>query len=162
MRRTVLLIGFILLFAGVIFSQPPELPERVKKRVETFRIWKLTEFLDLTDEQAASFFPRYNALRKEQERLREEHLATEDSIRMLLDKKGNDDELKSLCNRLLENRQAVSELKINFFNECSEFLTTEQQAKLMIFEEQFRREVSGMIRDIRKERRKPFNKEGRR
>ncbi|MCD6098703.1 hypothetical protein J7K18_07425 [bacterium] len=162
MRRMVLLMGFVFLFAGVIFSQPPELPERVKKRVETFRIWKLTEFLELTDEQAASFFPKYNAFRKEREHLREEHLAAEDSIRMLLGKKGNEDRLKSLCSRLQDNRRAASELEINFFNECSKILTTEQQAKLMIFEEQFRREVTDMIRNIRKRRGEPFNKGGRR
>ena len=43
---------------------PPGKPEKMKEKVESLRVWKLLETLDLTEEQANSFLPAYREFQK--------------------------------------------------------------------------------------------------
>ncbi len=61
---------FGLLFLSMTLTAQPDRKRRPPmdhpgQRLEMMKMWRLTEELDLSEEQAGKFFPRYNALEKE-------------------------------------------------------------------------------------------------
>jgi len=54
-------LAILLLMTGVVLTQPSmEKPDR--NRLEMMKMWKLTDELELTEEQAEKFFPQYRTL----------------------------------------------------------------------------------------------------
>ena len=54
-------LAILLLMTGVVLAQPSmEKPDR--NRLEMMKMWKLTDELELTEEQAEKFFPQYRTL----------------------------------------------------------------------------------------------------
>ncbi|MCX8014997.1 MAG: hypothetical protein N2748_03160, partial [candidate division WOR-3 bacterium] len=70
-----LLIGLSIIFAQPIPDDDPPVPpepmceselgeHKPREMMETIRIWKLTELLNLTEDQRAKFFPKLQDMRK--------------------------------------------------------------------------------------------------
>ena len=58
----------------IIMAQPPrgDMDKGDRKSMKTMNIWKLTEELELTEEQAEKFFPKFRAQQDKMEKLRDE------------------------------------------------------------------------------------------
>jgi hypothetical protein len=62
MKKVIIILLINLLLTPIIMLgqedfMPPMNPER-REQMEALRIWKMTEFLDLTSDQSVSFFPK--------------------------------------------------------------------------------------------------------
>lgn len=145
----------LVLLASVIalFAQGPE-DKDPRAIIEKVRIYRLTEELDLSTDQAVKFFPKLNELRKLEDDFQKARM---DMIRKLeeqiRDKAADKDIIQTLND--FENAAGVklaNDQKIRV--EIKAVLTPRQQAKLLIFEDKFEREIRDMIRKIR-ERRPP-------
>lgn len=120
-------------------------------RMEMMMTWKLTNDLNLTPEQADKFFPRFKAHRENMGDLEKETFNISEKIKVKIDK------VKEISakefDEALENINQLEIQKIEererFIKEMSEFLTTNQLAKLALYKHYF-------IKDLRKEiRRRP-------
>ena len=69
-----LFIAYILLIPMMMIAQPPrgDWDKSDRKNMKTMNIWKLTEELELSEEQAEKFFPKFRAQQEKMEKLREE------------------------------------------------------------------------------------------
>jgi len=120
-------------------------------RMEMMMTWKLTNDLDLTPEQADKFFPRFKVHRENMGDLEKETFDVSEKIKVKIDK-GKEISAEELDEAL----KYVNQLEIRkieererFIKEMSEFLTTNQLAKLALYKHYF-------IKDLRKEiRRRP-------
>lgn len=143
------------------FDKPPskEQMEKIRKRIETLRMWRLTEALNLDEKSSAQVFPilnRYDKKRYElEESLREGMRDMRESLR---DKK--EERLKKILNKLEENHRALQNLKQEEWAELKKMLTVEQQARFIIFLTEFEREVRKLIAEARERRGERFGKEG--
>lgn len=170
MKREVLKILLsIILFAGLAangLAQPPEdvdrppskeQMEKIRKRMETLRMWRLTEALNLDEKTSAQVFPilnRYDKKRYElEDSLREGMRDLRESLR---NKK--EEQLKKILNKLEENHKALQNLKQEEWAELKKVLTVEQQAKFIIFLTEFEREVRKLIAEARERRQGRFDK----
>ncbi len=132
-----LCIGFI--NAQEDFMGPMD-PDR-RERIEALRIWKMTEFLDLTTEQAAQFFPKLKeftkSIRDDRDRQRkimiEIHKLVNDE-----DYKSSHANVKKFAKQLSELEKSIITKKEAFIIDTGDVLTADQQMKYIIFENRFR------------------------
>jgi len=118
----------------------PMNPDR-RERMEALRIWKMTEFLDLTTEQSTKFFPK---LKEFKESIRDDR-DKQRKIMIEIHKLVNDEDSKSSQADVKKYARQLSELEKNiitkkeaFIIDTGDVLTADQQMKYIIFENRFR------------------------
>jgi hypothetical protein len=120
--------------------------------IEKIRIYRLTKELDLTTEQAILFFPRLNELRKIDTDFRTEQKAVLDDLRVLIQNEGQDKEIMESLNRYEVILKDKVERQLGKMNEIRKMLTPSQQAKYLIFQDDFEREIRRMIKEVKRVR----------
>lgn len=119
-----------------------------RERMESLRIWKMTEFLDLSTDQSAKFFPELKEFEKnikiQQDKqktlMMEIHEKTMES-----DYSPSESDVKKLARSLAEIERDIISQKEKFIISLSSILTSEQQVKYVIFEQQFRNRMMKML-----------------
>jgi len=140
----VVLLSNLLLIPAILLGQedfmPPMNPER-REQMEVLRIWKMTEFLELTSDQSIRFFPKL----KEMEAGIRKNLDKQRDIMIEINKltedpnyKADPADVKKYAHRLAELEKEILNDKENFVIGCADVLTTEQQLKFITFENRFR------------------------
>ncbi len=127
--------------------------ERVLRGVLTIYIWKMTEEIGLTEEQAAQVFPKI----RETFRIRWQSAARRQRLLRLLEREidslpQQEHTLKQLLAQWEENEAKRYAAQQEMRQALTRVLTPEQQAKSLFFEEQFQGDLIRVIREIRRER----------
>lgn len=120
-----------------------EMPERkfpTKDEIQSQKIAFFTQELDLTPQEAQSFWPVYNACWKKSEAARREINSSLKELNETLKQEPavSDSDIKVLMNKYF--RACEEEIKINTqsFEELSKVLPVEKAAKVFTLEEKFR------------------------
>ncbi len=128
--------------------------ERLRQEIETMRMWKMLEVLNLSQEQSDKFLPAYRELQNRQKDFREKR---EDLLRALEltlgEEKPDEAKIKDIFGQLEKERLQLEEVQRKFREKAEEILTLEQQAKLMLFEDRFEKKMMEIIRQYREKRR---------
>jgi len=133
---------------------PPEKREQLRRDIENMRIWKMTQYLELSTEQSTKFFPIFNDFQRKREALEEERGEMMRRLGELVEsEEEHESEIKRLMSGLAKNRERMVSRQDEFRREAAKVLSLKQQAKLVLFEEHFKREIRGMIEDIRMRKR---------
>lgn len=152
----------ILMAPGWLAAQPPPGPppdfengpmrEKIRERIQTMKIWKLTEEVGLSSEQSERFFPVYNRYQKALEDLDIKRGELLNRLERMTDDSGSSDKEIEEAVRALNDipRQILAE-RDKFFKEISSILPLKQQARLTVFEERFKQRLQQFIREIRHE-----------
>lgn len=154
MYKLIITLLAIILLTSISFPQKME--ERGMKhrgKLEQLEKIKLIEALDLDEETSIRFFSRRNESRKE---IQELEIRTDDIISELEKSfnngdKSKDDLQKRLTSDLLKTRESIETKRNQFINSLNDILTTEQIAKIIVFEKKFRDEIRNVL--LNKERR---------
>lgn len=154
MYKLLITLFAIILLTSISF--PQKMDERGMKhrgKLEQLEKIKLIEALDLDEETSIRFFSRRNESRKE---IQELEIRTDDIIAELEKSfnngdKSKDDLQKRLTSDLLKTRESIETKRNQFINSLNDILTTEQIAKLIVFEKKFRDEIRNVL--LNKERR---------
>jgi hypothetical protein len=147
----------LVLLASVIalFAQGPGSEDKDPRAIiEKVRIYRLTEELDLSTDQAVKFFPKLKEFRKLEDDFQKARMDMIQKLEEQIRDKAPDKDIIQTLNDF-ENAASVklaNDQKIR--TGIKAILTPWQQAKLLIFEDKFEREIRDMIRKIR-ERRPP-------
>lgn len=138
-------------------DKPPtkEQMEKVRKRVATLKMWKLTKALDLDEKTSAQFFPLVNRYDKKRAEIEN---AMRDGIRELQEslKEKREGQLKDILERLEQNHKNLQRINEEEREELKKILTVEQKAKFVIFQHEFNREMKRIISEARGGRRERF------
>lgn len=140
------------------FDNPPgrgnaateEKREEIRKKIETVRIWRLTEELKLdtnTSAKLASIMSSVDQQRRDI--MREQMAAMRDLRTSLKSPKPDEARLKASLEKLEKNHHAMQELRDKEFKALKDVLTIEQQARYLVFQQQFQRDMRGMIAEAR-------------
>lgn len=151
-----LFIAYILLIPMMMIAQPPrgDWDKSDRKNMKTMNIWKLTEELELSEEQAEKFFPKFRAQQEKMEKLREEG---KESLKPIFESlKEGKDISESVLNDALMTFERLEQQKINdkiaFIKSLDGTLTNTQRSKLMIAPHKMRREAKDNIKKHKKSR----------
>jgi Spy/CpxP family protein refolding chaperone len=128
----------------------PEKREEVRKKMEAVRIMRLTEALRLDEKTAAKFIPVITALEQRRRELMRDNQENARALREALAfQKPDEKKLKALLEQAARNHQEMMKLREKELDASKENLTTEQQARYVLFQHDFMREMRGMIRALR-------------
>lgn len=137
-----LLLAAVILFSQVALAQGQggQNRQRVRENLATLRLLRLTQALDLTEEQAAKFFPTVNRIEKDKMKIQRDMSVDIQKLRQLVASSApNEPEIgiriKSIKEAQRLARQMDDELEI--YLESS--LTTVQKAKYVLFQIEFYR-----------------------
>ena len=161
MKTTLNFLIMMIIFSGVIFSQPDRWrgkDDDMRGKFEQLEKIKLIEALGMNEETTLRFFAR-----------RSEHQKQQQEIQDKIDKKIEDldiifksgrvatiEEIKSDINEITSFQSQLEKNRVEFINSLSDILSYEQIAKLLIFERKFRDEVRRLIM---KERKPPLDRQ---
>ncbi|MEA1882869.1 MAG: hypothetical protein U9N31_10790 [Candidatus Marinimicrobia bacterium] len=151
MKKTTLVVSSLLMI-GLLFAQPgkPRGPGgQYGERMEMMMIWKLTDHLELTEDQAEKFFPSMRAHQKQVMKIREEEKELFTPLYQKV-KKGEDiskSEANKLLNKVAAFEQKKSKARIDFVKKSSDILNPTQQLKLLMFEGHMKQQVRNRLQD---------------
>ncbi|MEK6527326.1 MAG: hypothetical protein AAB089_04105 [Nitrospirota bacterium] len=126
--------------------------EKVRKKVETLKLWKLTDALDLDEATAVKLFPIINKYDKKRFTAEQNIRKDMKNLRKNVDT-ANPDELKELIGRIEENHKELQAINHEQLEELSSKLPVKKLAKFIIFQQDFDREMKNIIADARHKRR---------
>ncbi|MGQ9534035.1 MAG: hypothetical protein ACUVTF_02220 [bacterium] len=149
-RLAFLLVPLLVLLAQESFDKrdPREIIEKV-------RMYKLTETLDLTEEQTAKFFPHLKEMRKNEQDFQDQRMVLLQELRNLVKRSAREQEIIDVLNKLQELQKKRMTYQMQEIESLKKILTPVQQAKFLIFQEDFEREIRELIREVKKGHRKP-------
>lgn len=146
---------FITMFAIILLSSisfPQHMKDKGMKnrdKLEQLEKIKLIEALDLNEETSIRFFARRNESRREIQELEKKS----DDIILELEKsfdsenKNQAEKQKQLISEMLKSRESIELKRNQFLNSLHDILSTEQIAKLIVFEKKFRDEIRNVLFD---------------
>ena len=137
------------------------------ERRESMVIWRLTEDLDLSSQQAEKFFPRFREHREKLDKIGKEERKSLMEIRFKI--RDNEEISKSEMERTIKNvaelRKDRVDLETKFILGMEDILDPNQMVKLSVFKLRLMKEMQGEMRDRkgkdRKKNRKQMKRGGR-
>ena len=149
----ILIAGILAFSAEALLAQPPprlEKRKEARERIETLRLWKMIEFLDLTEEQSDQFLPLFHRFQKAQKELQSAARELFGSLKEELESKEPDEEkIKAILTELEKNQEALDEERKNFLIDSRKTLSLIQEARLLLFEQEFEKRLRETIRRLR-------------
>jgi hypothetical protein len=145
-----LMIALITLTGFSIHAQPPEPrpgpSEADRDKVEALKIGFLTRKLDLTSEEAKTFWPVYNKFQEELESLRKQRRSEMQSLRE--NKKDlSDSEAEKLVDNEITFRQKELDVIKKYHAQFKQILPVKKVLMLYRSEEEFKRELLERLRN---------------
>ena len=165
MRRTVialLLAGAAVASVGIASAQAQSRP---RDMIHAYRVWKLTEVLELSEEDMPVFFSRLKDLEeKEAELVREESEGIREIAELLKREGVGEEDLRQALDRHRQSRAQLMEEVRNLKDDALSMLDTRQRCEYVVFEHRFRAELREMIdraREIGRDRMEGTERTGR-
>jgi Spy/CpxP family protein refolding chaperone len=124
--------------------------KELRKKVDAVRIWKLTEELKLDADASAKLSALLSSLDQKRMDIQREQRESLRSLRQSLQSPTpSESKVKSDLEKLEKNHHAMEELRSKEMNGLKKVLTVEQQARYLLFQQEFRNEMRGMIEGAR-------------
>jgi len=146
MKRVLVVLPFLL---GILIAQENETDDP-RVIIEKIRIYRLTRELDLTTEQAIEFFPKLNELQKIDKDFRARQKEILDNLKAMIHEDAEQREILKSLSRYETIFKEKVERQLSKMGEIRELLTPVQQARYLIFQDEFEREIRRMIKEVRK------------
>ena len=145
-----------------------DLLESRPERVESMVIWRLTEDLDLSSEQAEKFFPRFREHREEIDKIGKDERQILGGVRLKIrdDKELSKSEVEKAVKKVTELRKKRVDLESKFILGMDDILSPTQMVKLSVFKHRLMNEMKGemkgrMGKGDKKKHRKKMKRGGR-
>jgi Spy/CpxP family protein refolding chaperone len=124
--------------------------EEIRKKIETVRIWRLTEELKLDTTTSAKLASLMSSIDEQRKGLIQTQMMSMRELRSTLkSQKPDEAKIKSLLVNLEGNQRALQELRERQWKGLQDILTIEQQARFLLFQQAFRHEIQSMIANAR-------------
>lgn len=157
MKKKLALFILVLVFgAASIFAQATRREaagrERIRENIHRLRLLRMTEVLELTEEQTARIYPAANRIEKEKAEIMREIGVEIQALRDLLgEERPAEQEIAEKVKSINGLRQAVQEKDRDFEAVLEENLTEIQKAKYLIFAVEFYRDLGEKLGRARRE-----------
>lgn len=157
--KNILFIFLLSLILGIspVWAQPgreikgPH--EMAHERIQMIRMLKLTEILKLDREEAGRFFAITNQYEQTKRKLYRDFQEDIQKLRNLMrDMHPPERELREIISHIKTKNRDLKDIKLKQEEEEINLLKPEQQARYILFQIDFRRNLENMIREVREER----------
>ncbi|MBR9975337.1 MAG: hypothetical protein KFF77_07130 [Bacteroidetes bacterium] len=154
MKRIALLLIIALSITMITVSASaqdgPPIPEgKHRERLEQLRRIKMIEALDLDEEQAVRLTVREKDFREKERGLLEQRKQVLQDLQSLVEKGADDNALRAQLGTLVEIGTHIVREKHTYILSLNDFLSMEQIAKMVLFEQKFTQEVRRLLEKSR-------------
>ncbi len=151
-NRLIIVIGIGGILSGqeaFLASDAPSSPDG--NRMEMMVVWRLTEHLKLTPEQAEVFFPAMRVHREKIKKLNTERVEAGHTMveRAERGETITDKDYKAFLKLISDLEKQKIDFRSDYLNRLEGVLTNTQRVKLMIFDERFKNELKRNARERR-------------
>jgi len=156
-----LLITLILTLPLMTLSAQPDHKSEDSQSSKAMGIWKMTEELELTENQAEKFFPKFRAHQEAVDKLRREQRMSLKSIHESLKdgKDVSDKDLAAAIKAFEKIETSKISTRVDYIESLEGVLTTSQRAKLMLAPDKMRREAKENIMKHKKSRQRRYKRD---
>jgi len=144
-----MLLIWVILTASLL-AQPGPPGEGPRGDMDAIRIWKLTESLELTEEQITTFIP---AMQLHERKMRELQREMMKEMREIHAKASKEDlsqkDVDAVLKRYLEMQAEMDKTKSTFISDLPKYLTPRQQLIYLSFEAEFRKQLRTFLKEHR-------------
>jgi Spy/CpxP family protein refolding chaperone len=151
MKKTVMLA----LFGVLAFAQGKFDDRDPRDIIEKVRLYRLIQELKLTDEQSTKLFPKLQEMRKNEHAFHTERLEIVEKLKKLLGENASDGELTKVLDEFAAAFKKRAQSQAEELQSIRGILTAAQQAKFLIFQDEFEKEVRDLIKEVREHRHPP-------
>jgi len=158
--RIIAVVACSVLLSAAAFAQERPLPgpggdrspdsaqrEDTRRKVETLRMARLTEALKLDEKTAAKFIPAITVIgQKRREQMAVHHQAIQDIRQLFSGPTADDKKLKAAVDRAFGSQREMAKLREKELDAIRDSLTLEQQARYIVFQQEFMQEVRDVMR----------------
>jgi hypothetical protein len=127
----------------------PQRRDRIEKRVQTMRMWKMTEELNLSEEQSVKFLPLMSEMDRKMQIIRH---SRQETIRKLSDlswdEKAKPEDLNKLLDDLEDLEAQQMTLRKQFRKDAGGMLKPDQIGRMVLFNLRFPEMMRESIRDF--------------
>ncbi len=127
--------------------------EQLTKRIKQLQMWKLTDRLNLSEEQSMKFFPRYNRYQDELTDAVQNLQMRLSHLQELHQSSAKESELDEEIKAIMAERKNVCSVLPKYIDEFRQVLTARQTADLILFESEFLRDITNAIERAREHKR---------
>ncbi len=140
---------YILAIVFIVFFKNTQAQENRREEIESFRIAYFTKQLNLTSEEAKKFWPVYNEMQAEIQKIQKER---RNRHRDLRDTKDNlsDAELEKSINDEMASRQKELDIEKKYHERYKQILSMKKLAVYYRAQEGFKRELIRKLQDKRR------------
>jgi len=135
---------------------PPECPpppeHRERRMLEAVRVTRMTEMLELSNQQISRFFPKLKQMEESQREVRKKHRALVVQLEELMIRKAKDQELKAKLDSLDKLQKETLKNMEKIHQELDAMLTIQQRAMWRIFDQNFDEEIRKMVIQVKEKR----------
>jgi Spy/CpxP family protein refolding chaperone len=119
--------------------------EKIRHKMEFLRNWKLMDELKLDEATASKLFTAMKGFDERNRKIMDESIDLVKQLKNIVEQgNGNEKEIQALIAKLRANMEAEHNLKLQRIDAVAGLLTVEQQAKYILFELSFKREMAGI------------------
>ncbi len=152
MKKFALILLSLMLVTGLVAQD--------MKNIENYRIYKMSEYLELTPEQAQTFFPLLRQYENELKTVKEEEDVLYQELKAMQSGKEevSGEKLQEVMGKMqgLENKRM--DMKQNFMKQSGKMLKPNQVAKIPTFEKDFREHLKQQFIQRQKMKNNPGKK----
>lgn len=153
--RTKILLTLLLIFGSILGQPPPREGRMDDRNMDAIRIWKLTEVLELTEDQVITFLPLVQVHEREIKTINKELMKlAKDAYAAMEAGEVTQKEVDKYIKRYVDKHNEILKIKNAFVVSLPEHLTPVQQLRYLSFENRFRKE----LREYMKQERRGMNK----
>ncbi|MFH1862080.1 MAG: hypothetical protein ABH878_04630 [bacterium] len=137
--------------------------QEVEERIQTMKIWKMTEELQLDKDQAARFFPLLNELERNMDKI---EMVRHENVRELSEivwnTEADEKKITELLNTLDSFDEQQMKLRQDFRKEASKILKPDQVGRMVLFNMRFPDVVRDLVREFQEDGPRPMPPEEKR
>lgn len=126
--------------------------QRARDIIDAYRVWKLTDVLDLSEDDMPVFFSRVKKIGEAEAEHREAEREAVRRIDDLLRRGAEEGELRAALREYEQMRISHWNQIQRLREDAASMLSLKQRCQYAVFEERFRAEIRSMIQDVRKSR----------
>lgn len=135
---------------GPVSRPSAEQREEIRKKIEAVRVWRMTEALKLDEKTAAKFIPVISSIEQRRaELMREQMDAMRDLRQGVALQRPDEKRLKAVIDKIELNHREMMKLMEKEMEAAKDYLTIEQQARFLVFQHEFQRDMRRMINRAR-------------
>jgi Spy/CpxP family protein refolding chaperone len=130
--------------------------DAARRKIEAVRIARMTEALGLDEREVTRFIPAVSILEQQRRELfAARHSAIQEMRQELGSPAPDDAKLRASLDRLRKAQRDLVELTSKDFDTARDMLSVQQQARYVVFQQDFLREIRSIIGEMRGDMRRP-------